>query len=47
MTKSNEKRFDCVEMKYSIQTQIYAETQNMSTKELLDYFNNSTKEVEE
>jgi len=43
MIKNKEKQFDCLKMKSSIQTQIYAETQNMSTEELLSYFNNSAK----
>ena len=41
MIKNKEKHFDCIKMKRSIQKQIYAETQNMSVKELLNYFNNN------
>ena len=37
MTKT--KTFDCVRMKNDIQTKIYAETKDMSTAELLVYFN--------
>jgi len=33
------KRFDCLEMKSAIQQKIYAETKDMSPKELLLYFN--------
>ena len=40
MTKNKEKQFDCIRMKSSIQAQIYKETQNMSTDELLSFFNN-------
>ena len=40
MTKNKEKYFDCIKMKGNIQKQIYTETQNMSVKELLNYFNN-------
>ena len=36
---NNAKRFDCLKMKYDIQTQINAETTGMSTSELLRYFN--------
>jgi hypothetical protein len=35
------KSFDCVKMKNDIQAKIYAETKNMSTNELLEYFNGS------
>ena len=39
------KRFDCLEMKNAIQQKIYAETKDMSPKELLIYFNgNKTTE---
>ena len=41
--KNNKKQFDCIKMKSDIQAQIYAETQNMSSEELLNYFNNTTK----
>ena len=37
MTKT--KTFDCVRMKNDIQAKIYAETKDMSTAELLAYFN--------
>jgi hypothetical protein len=33
------KDFDCVEMKNEIQAKIYAETKDMSSEELLAYFN--------
>ena len=33
------KKFDCLEMKRTIQQKIYAETRGMSPKELLLYFN--------
>jgi hypothetical protein len=39
MTTNKEKQFDCIKMKTDVQAQIYAETQHMSTQELLDYFN--------
>jgi hypothetical protein len=39
MTANKEKRFDCLKMKTDIQAQIYSETQNMTTSEILDYFN--------
>jgi len=35
------KKFDCLEMKNTIQQKIYAETKGMSTKELLHYFNSN------
>jgi spore coat polysaccharide biosynthesis protein SpsF (cytidylyltransferase family) len=38
-TIKTEKDFDCVEMKNEIQAKIYAETKDMSTEELLAYFN--------
>ena len=41
--KNNEKRFDCIKMKSDIQAQIYAETKNMSTDELLNYYNNTSR----
>jgi hypothetical protein len=34
-----EKDFDCVKMKNDIQAKIYAEIKDMSTEELLAYFN--------
>jgi len=37
MTKT--KTFDCVRMKNDIQAKIHAETKDMSTEELLAYFN--------
>jgi trans-2-enoyl-CoA reductase len=40
----NKKQFDCLKMKQDIQKQIYAETKNMTSKELLQYFNNNKKE---
>jgi hypothetical protein len=40
---NNEKQFDCIKIKDSIQAQIYAETQNMSKDELLKYFNGNTQ----
>ena len=42
-TKNNEKRFDCLKMKNHIQAQVYAETRDMSTTELLSYFNREYK----
>ena len=36
---NNEKQFDCIIMKSNIQKQIYNETKNMTTNELLRYFN--------
>jgi len=38
-TIKKEKTFDCVKMKNDIQAQIYAETKDMNTAELLAYFN--------
>ena len=39
------KRFDCLEMKNTIQQKMYAETKDMTQKELLMYFNgNKTTE---
>ena len=43
MTKNKEKQFDCIKMKSDIQTQIYAETQNMSKEQLLSYFNKNVR----
>ena len=46
-TSNKRKSFDCVKMKNDIQSKIYAETKDMSTTELLDYFNgrdNSAKQ---
>jgi hypothetical protein len=40
---SKKKDFDCVEMKNAIQAKILAETENMSTEELLAYFNTPVK----
>jgi hypothetical protein len=40
----NKKQFDCLKMKQDTQKQIYAETQNMTSQELLQYFNNNEKE---
>jgi hypothetical protein len=33
------KQFDCISLKRTIQSQIITETDGMSTKELLEYFN--------
>jgi hypothetical protein len=38
-TIKRKKTFDCVKMKNDIQAKILAETQGMTTEELLDYFN--------
>ena len=39
-TMNNKTRtFDCVKMKNDIQAKIYAETKDMNTAELLEYFN--------
>ena len=38
-TNKKERAFDCVKMKNDIQAKIYAETKNMNTTELLEYFN--------
>jgi hypothetical protein len=38
-TSKKERAFDCVKMKNDIQAKIYAETRDMSTSELLEYFN--------
>ncbi|GHV67917.1 hypothetical protein FACS1894199_14310 [Bacteroidia bacterium] len=38
-TANKEKDFDCVKMKNDIQAKIYAETKDMTTEELLAYFN--------
>jgi len=40
-TSKNDRAFDCVKMKNDIQAKIYAETKDMSTSELLEYFNGS------
>ena len=40
-TSKKERAFDCVKMKNDIQAKIYAETKDMSTIELLEYFNGS------
>ena len=40
-TNRKEKSFDCVKMKNDIQAKIYAETKDMDTGELLEYFNGS------
>jgi len=37
-TMTKPKTFDCVKMKNDIQAKIYAETKDMSTAELLAYF---------
>ena len=47
MIKSNSrKQFDCIAMKTDIQKQIYEETQNMTSDELLSYFNSNSKSAE-
>ena len=47
MTKNNnEKQFDCMLMKNNIQKRIYDETKNMTTHELLRYFNGNGKSAE-
>ena len=38
-TMNKTKTFDCVKMKNDIQAKIYAETKDMNTAELLEYFN--------
>jgi len=38
-----EKQFNCIAVKNSIQRQIYDEIKNMTTNELLQYFNNGIK----
>ena len=43
---NNEKQFDCITMKSNIQQQIYNETKNMTTNELLCYFNGNGKSAE-
>ena len=40
-TNKKERAFDCVKMKNDIQAKIYAETKDMNTNELLEYFNGS------
>ncbi|MCL2094431.1 MAG: hypothetical protein FWH12_09605 [Treponema sp.] len=45
MKPSKEKTFDCIKMKNIIQAQMYAETKNMSKKELLHYFNNDANKT--
>ena len=42
-TSKKNKDFDCVEMKNAIQAKIYAETKNMTTDELLAYFNGKSQ----
>jgi hypothetical protein len=39
MKANKEKNFDCLKMKTDIQAQIFSETQDMSSLEILDYFN--------
>jgi hypothetical protein len=42
MTKTNPpvvKQFDCIKVKQAVQSQVMAETTDMSTGELLSYFN--------
>jgi len=43
---NNEKQFDCITMKRNIQKQIYDETKNMTTNELLRCFNGNGKRTE-
>ena len=43
---NNEKQFDCITMKRDIQKRIYDETKNMTTNELLRYFNGNGKRAE-
>ena len=38
-TMNKTKTFDCIKMKNNIQAKIYAETKDMTTPELLAYFN--------
>ena len=38
-----EKRFDCLKMKEEIQAKIYEETKDMSSSELLEYFNRKSQ----
>jgi hypothetical protein len=42
-TMNKTKTFDCVKMKNDIQAKIYAETRNMTTAELLAYYNRPTE----
>ncbi|MDR1897692.1 MAG: hypothetical protein LBR10_12965 [Prevotellaceae bacterium] len=42
-TTRKKKDFDCVEMKNAIQAKILAETENMTSEELLAYFNTPVK----
>ena len=46
INNNNEKQFDCITMKRNIQKRIYDETKNMTTNELLRYFNDNGKRVE-
>jgi len=41
-TMTKVKSFDCVKMKNDLQAKIYAETKDMNTTELLEYFNRET-----
>ena len=41
-TSKKERSFDCVKMKNEIQAKIYAETKDMNSSELLNYFNGSS-----
>jgi len=38
-----EKTFDCLKMKEEIQTKIYEETKDMSSSEILAYFNKKSQ----
>jgi len=38
-----EKTFDCLKMKAEIQAKIYQETKDMTSSEILDYFNKKSQ----
>jgi hypothetical protein len=38
-----EKRFDCLKMKEEIQAKIYEETKDMSSSEIMEYFNKKSQ----
>ena len=44
-TMMKTKTFDCVKMKNDIQAKIYAETKDMTTSELLAYFNRQAESL--
>jgi len=46
-TSKRDRAFDCVKMKNDIQAKIYSETKDMSTSELLEYFNGSSVSTRE